>query len=348
MRRIAFIPVVLTAALMLTTPVSAQTADTQALYDRIDRLERDVQTLEAQAGRGGAPATTVISSPALGGGVSTVPQSSGSAPLPHGMAAQLDDRVDQLEDELRQLTGKVEEANYKAEQALKQLQRMQTDIDLRFKELQPGGAAGTPAAAGPAPSSGGAGAPVPLAGNATIGGNAASGEGVAPGPQVLGTLSSKDLKPSPAAAAAAGAPVLTPPPGLKEPEAPKTPKSMYEDAYKLAQKGDYAGAEEGFRAFLAKYPTNTLAGNAQYWLGDIAFARKDFRQAAGLFGEAYKKYPKSEKAPDMLYKLGASFANLDMKREACRSFAILFSAHPDMPDRVRRAATAQKQKLACE
>ncbi|CCG40036.1 tol-pal system protein YbgF [Magnetospirillum molischianum] len=285
---------------------------------------------------------TVIRSPAMGGGV--ISSSGSDAPLSGGQASRLEDRINELEDLNRQLTGKVEEANFKAAQLAKQLERMQADIDLRFKELQEGGNKGAqmsmPAATGtaapPLPPTTAAGAPVliPPKGAVAPGTNAASNAGPAPGPALLGQM--------PATKAAAT-------PATPAPAAPKDPQSAYDEAYGLAQKGEYDEAERAFQTFLKTYPTHALAGNAQYWLGDIAFSqRKDFAQSARLFGEAYKKYPKHSKAPDMLYKLGASFGQLDMKDQACRAYALLFAEHPTMPDRVKRAASADRQRLGCK
>jgi tol-pal system protein YbgF len=326
------------SAFLTATPASAQ-VDTRALYDRIDRLERDLNVLQQQLSRGAAAGgSTVIRSPALGGG------SGSDGGMPAGMVSRLDDRVDQLEDQLRQLTGRIEEANFKSAQAAKQLERLQADIDLRFKELQGAAQQGqSPQQQGISMPGPGATAPngapllIPPKG---VGSNSSDGTGPAPGPQVLGTLPEKDLKRQ----APQQQPVAAP-----APAAPKDAQGAYEDAYALAQKGDYSGAERGFQTFLHQYPNHQLAGNAQYWLGDIAFSqRKDFAQSAKLFAEAYKKYPKHTKAPDMLYKLGASFGQLEMKKEACRTYSLLFAEHPDMPDRIKRAATADRGKLGCQ
>ncbi len=299
-------------------PAAAQ-MDNRALYDRIDRLERDLQTLQSNMARGGGP--TVIRSPAAGGSSSYAPGGGDAAPaLPPGMAARLDDRVDMLEEQLRQLTGKVEEANYRAQQALKQMERMQADIDLRFKDLQAGGGA---APADPA--------------KAELGANSAGSPGAAPGPQVLGSMPEKDLKKAlqqPAAAAPA--------------PQPKDPQALYDQAYAAAQRGDYDTAEKGFQDFLSKYGNHALAGNASYWLGDIAYARKDFAAAAATFLEAYKQHGKHTKAPDMIFKAGSAFGQLGKKKEACTAFGILFKEHPNMPDRVKRAATAEKAKYECK
>lgn len=336
MRRIVLIP-----ALSLLLSLGAGTAhaqyDSRGIYDRIDRLERDLQVMQAQTSRGGGSGgSTVITSPALGGGAVRT-QNVEQSPMPPGLAGRLDERVDQLEEMVRQLTGKIEETQFKNQQLSKQMERMQADIDLRFKDLQ---AAGAGAAAG--------GAAQGQQSLSLPGANAGSGDkvtltppkgadaaGPAPGPQTLGTMSEKDMKKALAAQPAA-------------PAKPLDAQGMYDAAYAAAQSGDYASAEHGFQEFLSKNPNHALAGNAQYWLGDIAYSKKDFGSAATLFLEGYKKFSKHPKAPDMIYKAGSSFGQLGKKKEACTAFAILFADQPQMPDRVKRAAVAEKQKYECK
>nr|WP_231920588.1 tol-pal system protein YbgF [Magnetospirillum sp. XM-1]CUW41178.1 conserved protein of unknown function \ len=319
-------------ALMLgaaPNPAFAQ-ADTRALYDRIERLERDLMTMQQQQARGG---TTVVRS------------NDGS--VAGTMASRLEDRINELEDANRFLTGKIEEANFKSSQLAKQLERMQADLDLRFKDLEAGKGASSssaqpqsmsmPAASAPATTASGAPVLIPPKG-VKPGANSADNDGPAPGPQNLGSMPAGALKKGEAEAQGQAA---------KAP--PKDAQSAYEEAYGLLQKGDYDGAERGLQAFLKAHPNHQLAGNAQFWLADIAFSqKKDFAASAKLFGEAYKKYPKHTKAPDMLYKLGASFGQLNMKDQACRTYALLFAEHPDMADRIKRAVQGDKQRLGCK
>lgn len=334
MRRIVLIPA-LSLLLSLGGGSAYAQYDSRGIYDRIDRLERDLQVMQAQTARG-AGGSTVITSPALGGGSA---RSAGSEQtLSPGLATRLDERVDQLEDMVRQLTGRIEETQFKNAQLAKQLERMQADIDLRFKDLQASGgaAAATPPAAGQSQlSMPGAGSGDRVNLTPPKGADAA---GPAPGPQTLGTMSEKDMKKAlanqPAAPAAAAKAM--------------DPQAVYDAAYAAAQAGDYATAERGFQDFLAKNAGHPLAGNAQYWLGDIAYAKKDFGTAAATFLDGYKKFPKHTKAPDMIYKAGSSFGLLGKKKEACTAFAILFADQPQMPDRVKRAAVAEKQKYECK
>jgi len=320
-RRLAAFAVLAGLALQVQ-PAHAQ-YENRALSDRLERLESDLRMIQSQMARGSAGGSTVITSPALGGGTTTARPATPSSPMPAGMAVRLDERVDQLEDLVRQLTGRVEEAAFKAQQVSKQLERLQADIDLRFKDLQATQQPPAPADSSQShvsmPAAKGGDQPAP-----------------ASGPQTLGTLSEKDLKkPAPAASTAP----VTP---------PKDAQGLYDMAYESLQGGAYPEAEKGFQDFMAKYPTHQLAGNAQYWLGDIAFVRKDFNTAAVTFLEGYKKFPNHTKAADMIYKAGSAFGQMGKTKEACTAFGILFKDQAKMPDRVKRAATAEKQKYNCK
>jgi tol-pal system protein YbgF len=314
-----------------------------------------ISALSLLLGAGVAPAaalaqsSTVIRSPAIGGGTTS---SNPYGASPYGSAAassgassgggggqieRLEERINELEDLVRQLTGKVEEANFKAQQANKALERMQGDIDFRFKEMQEGKGGAAPAAAAsppPAPATAANGAPVliPPKGAVAPGGNGAGSTGLAPGPTNLGQTAAA----APAAPAAAAAPA-----------APKDPQAAYDAAFAMAQKGDYDNAMAAFDAFLKAYPNHSLAANARYWQGDILFTKKDFGAAAAVLLEAYKKYPKHPKSPDMIFKAAMSFVQRGETQKACSAFAILYKNHPDMPDRISRAASAERQRLGC-
>ena len=86
-----------------------------------------------------------------------------------------------------------------------------------------------------------------------------------------------------------------------------------------------------------------LAGNAQYWLGETYYVRKDYENAATAFALGYQKYPKSAKAADDLLKLGMSLGNLGKKPDACTR---LRAARPRLPDRARQHQGARGERAA--
>ena len=126
-----------------------------------------------------------------------------------------------------------------------------------------------------------------------------------------------------------------------------TPNDQYEAAFALLRRADYPGAEQALRAFVTQHPKDPLAGNAQYWLGETFYVRKNWKDAAIAFAEGYQKYPRSGKAPDDLLKLAMSLGNLGQKTNACTALARLDHDFPQMPANVRGPATAEKHHLGC-
>lgn len=126
-----------------------------------------------------------------------------------------------------------------------------------------------------------------------------------------------------------------------------TPNDQYEAAFALLRRADYPGAEQALRAFVAQHPKDALAGNAQYWLGETFYVRKNWKDAAIAFAEGYQKYPRSGKAPDDLLKLAMSLGNMGQKANACTALVRLDHDFPQMPANVRGPATAEKHHLGC-
>jgi len=122
---------------------------------------------------------------------------------------------------------------------------------------------------------------------------------------------------------------------------------MYNDAFKLLQDGDYAGAERGFKTFVQRYPQHVLAGNAEYWLGETYYARRDYQSAMTSFAEGYKVYKTSPKGPDNLLKLGITLSALNRKPDACAIFARFSQDYPKATDLQKRRVDQERQRNGC-
>ncbi len=346
----------LALATLAASPAAWAQAETRALLERIERLERDLtvmQRLNARGGTAAAPAAgasgaMVLTSPALSGQAGT----SSAAPL--GLAAgdessgdivaKLHLRVSNLETQFRTMTGQMDEVGFKINTINQRLDRMSADQDLRFKELEqklPGAQASAvpPAQTGAAqavpPAQGGAIQLIPPS-SVQSGANAPSSLGAPP--RNLGQLTGSELRQlaPPAQQQAAAAPPK-----------PATAKETYDQALTLHRDGDHAGAERMLRGFMASYAKDPLASSAQYWLADTYYQRKDFEQAAILFAEGYKAYPRGNKAPDSLLKLAQSFSALNKKRESCIALAQLNAEFPTPAEPIKRAAAIERQKSGC-
>jgi len=94
---------------------------------------------------------------------------------------------------------------------------------------------------------------------------------------------------------------------------------------------------------MQKYGDNSLAGNAQYWLGETYYVQGDYRQAAQSFLKGYREYPKGRKAADSLLKLGLSLNRLGQKEQACAAFGQLGGQFPKAAEARKRAQTEAKR-----
>ena len=68
-------------------------------------------------------------------------------------------------------------------------------------------------------------------------------------------------------------------------------KHLYETAYGLLLPQDYGAAEAAFDEFLQRFPSDQLAGNAQYWLGETFYVRGNFKSSAAAFLKAIRPMP---------------------------------------------------------
>ena len=98
----------------------------------------------------------------------------------------------------------------------------------------------------------------------------------------------------------------------------ETPDKQYKFATSFLKVGDYSTAERAFREFVNTNPEHNLAGNAQYWYAETFRIRQLYTDAASAYLEGYQKYPKGEKAPINLLKLGVSMVQIGEKDQGCK------------------------------
>lgn len=257
-----------------------------------------------------------------GGGYSGDGQSSGGGSAP---SADTTVRLNDIEDQIRTLTGRVEELSHRVEQTSQDLQTFKADVDLRFQDIHQGGGAAAPVA----------------------------GQGAAAAP-ASGTIMNDDT----AAPAGASAPRQLTPPGAAAPAkqaaaAPTavlpngTPQVQYDFAIDLLKRGQFPQARDSLKQFLAEHPKDTLAGNAQYWLGETYYVQGQYKDAADSFLKGYTTYSKSPKAPDSLLKLGMTLNQLGQKDAACATFGQLKEQFPQAAPAVVARAKQERQKAGC-
>jgi tol-pal system protein YbgF len=300
-------------------------------------------------------------------------------------ASELLVRIERLENQLRQVTGQLEQMQYRNQQLEAALKRMQDDYEYRFQELgtrggpRPGPArpvvaqpAQPPAPSGrrsdafdPAENPNAPGVPRVLGSIATNPASSPRNDSGTPvimaeePPRAVGApLDLTTMAPVAGADPGRG---VTPGPAGALPRAPGStgpyavatapPSSSPRDTFDLGtgylQRRDYVLAEDTFREFLRKYPSDRLAAEAQFGLGESLFQRQSYQDAANAFVVLSKKYEASAKAPDALLRLGQSLAAINEKELACVAFGDIGRKYPRASASVKQAVEREQKRVRC-
>lgn len=293
--------------LALPAPVLAQNADLQTLTQRIERLQRDLRTLEKDYYRGEKSRTPQRAVTERGG-----------AGADAGQLANAEIRMSNLESEMRGLTGQLEEVRHGMQTMLQRLDGLVKDVEFRLTEIErrlstaqrPEGAPGSTAE-----SDGSAGK--------TEAGNAPAR--------------------APAADRQVAAKSTTPPSVLPK----GTVMERYNYAYSMLLKVRLDEAEAAFKEFLAQHGDEALAGNAQYWLGETYYTRSKLTEAAQTFLTGLQRYPNSSKAPDSMLKLGITLHKMGQKEEACATYLEMQKLYPNLQANVRKRMQREMKAGGC-
>ncbi len=317
----------LVAVILGPVPAAAQETDLRSLLNRLERMQRELNTLQRHVYQGRRPPSAP--------GVAPFPGAAGGSAEP-SIVARMHLRLDEFETRMRDFTGKLEELSHNINQLRGRIDKLVADVDFRLNAIEKRQVAAQPPA--PAPPGG-----AELAA-ASPGGPAGEAEGQPPGatPGILGSIPLSSLRGEGAEAPSgeAEAPPPTPLPA-------GSPEEQYEFARLLLVQHDFAAAERALRAFVSAHPGHPLTGNAQYWLGETFYVRKDFTEAAKAFAEGYRRFPKSSKGPDNLLKLGLSLVNLGRKEDACATFTRLEKEFPEAPANIVGRAADEQERNGC-
>ena len=128
----------------------------------------------------------------------------------------------------------------------------------------------------------------------------------------------------------------------------ENPEKQYEFAVSFLKVGDYTTAERAFREFVLSNPEHTLAGNAQYWYAETFRIRQLYTDAASAYLEGYQKYPKGEKAPVNLLKLGVSMVQIGEKDQGCKMINGVEKQYPKANQSIIQKAKYESKKFECK
>ena len=248
-------------------------------------------------------------------------------------------KLSEIENQFQSLTNRFEEINFKLDKLSKRLSKVQSDNQLRFQQIE-------------------------KTVNSNISQQAAeitslsdNDDKILPGssePQDLGSISYKDMSSDQdtqqTQSIESTSTILTENfVNSEEKILPDSkPEKQYEFATSFLKIGDYNTAERAFREFVITNPKHKLAGNAQYWYAETFRIRQLYTDAASAYLEGYQNYPKSDKAPINLLKLGVSLVQIGEKDQGCLMIKGVKKQYPDAKQSVIQKAKYEEKKFECK
>jgi len=126
-----------------------------------------------------------------------------------------------------------------------------------------------------------------------------------------------------------------------------SPKDVYDLGYGYVMRKDYALAEQTFRGFLEKYPSDRRAAEAQFWLGESQFQRQQYDAAAQSFLDLSTKHGGHPKAPDALLRLAQSLEAMKQKEMACATLAEVGRKYPRASANIKQGVEREQKRAHC-
>jgi len=93
---------------------------------------------------------------------------------------------------------------------------------------------------------------------------------------------------------------------------------------------------------LKNFPTSDLAGNAQFYLGEVDYAQSNFQGAVTEYDKVIFEYPKGHKVGAAMLKKGMAEAKLGQKASAVRDLREVVRRFP-ASDEARQASSRLKE-----
>jgi len=97
-----------------------------------------------------------------------------------------------------------------------------------------------------------------------------------------------------------------------------------------AAKYDVATGE--FQDVIRYYPLDELAGQAQFYLGEIAYRQQDYPAAVKAYNAVLEGFSGSSKAPAAQLRKGLSLLQMNKKEAGIRELRLLIQRHPQTPE----------------
>jgi len=298
-------------------------ADNHNINEVLELIQKDIKTLEKAIYSGSINTDNLNNKKSLDGNSEDV--------LTRHLL-----KLSEIENQFQELTNKFEEINFKLDKLSSRLSKVQADNQIRFQDIENNFFS--------------------TENNKKLSSiSQKKPEKILPGssqPQDLGSVSYKDTENEETTqkiqSVETTSSIVTETFEVEESILPnETPEKQYKFATSFLKVGDYNMAERAFREFVKSNSKHKLAGNAQYWYAETFRIRQLYTDAATAYLEGYQNYPKGEKAPINLLKLGVSMVQIGEKEQGCKMIDGVKKEYPKANQSILQKAKYESKKFEC-
>lgn len=112
-------------------------------------------------------------------------------------------------------------------------------------------------------------------------------------------------------------------------------QETYQGALRDYNAAHYDVAASEFNDVLHYYPNDDLAGNAQFYLGEIAYKQQKYREAVKAYNVVLENFSGSPKAPAAQLHKGFSLLQLSQREPGVHELRSLIQRYPQTPEAVQ-------------
>ena len=136
---------------------------------------------------------------------------------------------------------------------------------------------------------------------------------------------------TPVAVASSEAPVgaVARAPVVEGPRIDDAAAAQYREALRHLSDRRLGEALTALARFVSEHPEHPYADNALYWRGEIEYTQRDYPRALRSFGDLLRRYPRGNKVPDALLRIGLCYRQMGDLARARRVLDRLRMQYPD-------------------
>ena len=128
-----------------------------------------------------------------------------------------------------------------------------------------------------------------------------------------------------------GGQAIAPPPAMTQPQAPPVDQ-LYQSALRDYNSAKYDLSNSEFSDVIKSYPQDDLAGNAHFYMGEIAYRQGKYAQAVKQYDVVLEQFAGNPKAPAAQLRKGESLLETQQREAGAQELRSLIQRYPQTPE----------------